>query len=196
MLIVIEAALTLPVTVEQAKLDWRVEHDDEDDVIEEKLRAAVEMIETQTTLILAPTVLQERYDRWCDPLIISRAPVRDVVEVTYLDEDGVEQTVDPSDYDMDRTTEGAEIVFKSGFSKPTVAGGRRGVVRVTFSAGYEDPGASPIDPDFALPVRARQAVLYLAGHWYAHREAVAVGSIASEVPLGWERIVAQLRVFR
>ena len=47
-------------------------------------------------------------------------------------------------------------------------------------AGPEQMGFTP---------DVEQAVLLLVGHWYANREAVAVGTIATAMPLAVERLL-------
>ena len=47
-------------------------------------------------------------------------------------------------------------------------------------AGPEEMGFTP---------DVEQAVLLLVGHWYANREAVAVGTIATAMPLAVERLL-------
>ncbi|WMN15605.1 head-tail connector protein [Pseudomonas piscis] len=48
----------------------------------------------------------------------------------------------------------------------------------------------PVEPDeMGLTRDVEQAVLLLVGHWYANREAVAVGTIATSMPLAVERLL-------
>lgn len=48
----------------------------------------------------------------------------------------------------------------------------------------------PVEPDeMGLTRDVEQAVLLLVGHWYANREAVAVGTIATAIPLAVERLL-------
>ena len=49
---------------------------------------------------------------------------------------------------------------------------------------------APESPDqMALTDDVKQAILLLIGHWYANREAVAVGTIATAMPLAVERLL-------
>ncbi|AVH37019.1 phage gp6-like head-tail connector protein [Pseudomonas monteilii] len=50
----------------------------------------------------------------------------------------------------------------------------------TDPAGPEEMGLTP---------DVEQAILLLVGHWYANREAVAVGITATEMPLAVERLL-------
>ncbi|MEX5341399.1 head-tail connector protein [Pseudomonas sp. I2] len=50
--------------------------------------------------------------------------------------------------------------------------------------------AEPVEPDeMGLTRDVEQAILLLVGHWYANREAVAVGTIATAMPLAVERLL-------
>ena len=50
----------------------------------------------------------------------------------------------------------------------------------TDPAGPEEMGLTP---------DVEQAILLLVGHWYANREAVVIGTIASDIPLAVERLL-------
>ncbi|CAB5583348.1 Phage gp6-like head-tail connector protein [Pseudomonas putida] len=48
----------------------------------------------------------------------------------------------------------------------------------------------PVEPEeMGLTSDVEQAVLLLVGHWYANREAVVIGTSASEVPLAVDRLL-------
>ncbi|WP_312378837.1 head-tail connector protein [Pseudomonas oryzihabitans] len=49
---------------------------------------------------------------------------------------------------------------------------------------------NPTGPEQMLLTKdVEQAILLLVGHWYANREAVVIGTIASDVPLAVERLL-------
>lgn len=50
-------------------------------------------------------------------------------------------------------------------------------------------GAPAADNEVALEPDIWQAVYLLVAHWYANREAVALGTIATTLPLGFERVL-------
>ena len=50
--------------------------------------------------------------------------------------------------------------------------------------------ADPVEPEeMELTSDVEQAILLLVGHWYANREAVATGTIATAIPLAVERLL-------
>jgi hypothetical protein len=59
---------------------------------------------------------------------------------------------------------------------------QRNAVTVTYQAGHATAAA--------VPQRWKQAILLLAGHWAEQRLPIVIGTISSEVPLTYERLVA------
>lgn len=203
MLLTLVAATSLPVTLEEAKAHLRVDHSSEDAVVERALRAAVAYVEQHTSLVLAPTTLQLRLNEWSwdclsrNEIHLPRAPVRDVTAVTYLDENDDEQTVDVADYSWERTPEGATILFDDGWSAPNLHARRKGAVRITFDAGFDDPAGSGSgdDPALEMPPTLPIAVLMLTGWWYERREAAGPDQTHPTI-MAVEAILAQVRVYR
>lgn len=69
---------------------------------------------------------------------LSRFPVRRVVSIQYLDQQGVQQTVDPATYTVDYSTEPVRITPVFGQIWP-IPRPQIGAVSVTFDAGYAAP---------------------------------------------------------
>lgn len=187
-----------PIGVPAAKDRLRLDTSDRDMDLDRLLRAAAEAVEVRTGLVMAPTQYEYRVDLWpgFSPLRLPVAPVRDVTEVVYLDEDGAEQTVASSSWYFDRTSEGADLRFDSDYSGPALYE-RPGSLRVRFTAGYDDPAASGAgdDPELVLPATAEMAILFLVGHWHEHAESVAATQ-TYEVPETFELLAGQMRIFR
>lgn len=212
MLKLITAATTLPVSVaraqqrlkigaEDASGDPIVDSDDNADV-EALIRAATGVFEGRTGLVLQVSDWELRLDCWptCAPrcIAIPSAPVRDVTGVSYIDEDGVEQSVAQSGdvWTWERTTEGAVLWFNSDFTFPAIDR-RHQALRVQFSAGFDPPeqSGSGDDPELVLPPQAELALLYLVGTWTEHRESVAKVD-TSVVPHTFDLLIEKLKVFR
>lgn len=51
------------------------------------------------------------------------------------------------------------------------------------------PGVDLTPDQMELTADVWQAVVLLVAHWYANREAVVTGTIATSVPLGFERLL-------
>ncbi len=56
----------------------------------------------------------------------------------------------------------------------------------------DDPGLTESDQ---IPKRMRQAIMMLVAHWFANREAVVIGTITAQVPLGVDTLLWTCRNF-
>lgn len=109
----------------------------------------------------------------------------------YDDVDGAEQTVpnvDNASYELLTDDLGSYVRFKDTYSYPSLDTDRP-ALRVAYVAGY---GTNAAD----VPAPIRHAILMLVGHWFANREAIAVGVAPSVVPLGVEALLAPYRRVR
>jgi uncharacterized phiE125 gp8 family phage protein len=189
-----------PVSLIEAKEYLKVSHTDEDSVILRALKSAIEFCENKTGLSFALQTYEYRLDNWPtypDEITLPRSPVVDVLSVKYLDENGVLQTVVADDWNWERTSDGAVVVLGEDFDSPTLQDRKKGVVRITFQAGFDDPtqSGSGDDPDLKLPEQAKTAILMLTAHWYEHREA-AMGDETYPNVMAANEILSQLRVYR
>lgn len=75
-------------------------------------------------------------------IVLPLPPLQSVVSVKYLDDNEVEQTVDPADYMID----GQRLVAKSMVSWPSSSTSTPGAVRIQFKAGYGDDGEDVPEP--------------------------------------------------
>lgn len=183
------------VTLAQAKAHLRVLSDDEDVLIQSYLDGAIALCADHTGRALNATTWRQTFAAWAPCLALTLAPVRDVVELTYVDADGAEQVLDPDDWEWIATPDGATVHVTAPW--PTTAA-RADAIRVEFDAGYDPPGqtGSGDDPAFVLPAQATQCVLLLVGYWFDQRSAVNVGNIVNDMPLGVAALLAQLRIYR
>ena len=113
----------------------------------------------------------------------------------YLDTDGTLQTVDAGDYTWDRTREGADVTFSTGWSMPSLYLNSQNLVRVRFTAGFDAPGGTASDSELTVPPEAELAVLFLMGHWLENREPVTEGRF-EKLPLGFDMVADQLKIYR
>lgn len=97
-------------------------------------------------------------------IIIPLPPLISVTAITYLDSDGVEQTLDSSLYRVvNNGVMRSYVVRIDGASFPNVQVEQCDAVRVLFDAGYRSE-ASP--EDNAVPEALRQAVVMIVRSWY------------------------------
>lgn len=126
------------------------------------------------------------WDRW-DRCLRLPFPGVSAVTVTYENEDtGSTVTVGASNYRLLEDAIGSYVAFDDEYWPPSVNIDDRQAWGVQLVAGY---GATAD----AVPAAIKQAALLMIGHWYANREAVNVGNITSELPLGAQALLAPYR---
>ena len=183
----------LPVTLVEAKLHLRVDHNDEDTLIESLIRAATEHLDGWTGILgrcLVEQLWRQDHDRFARQMIIPLGPVIAVQSVTWRDPAGQLSTVPSSSYDL-RTDEAGNAVvrFNADFASPTNLHESRAIA-ITFKAGYETSPGSPATSTVPDPLKV--AILLLVGHWYQNREAVSAAGMTS-LPFAVEALIAPYR---
>jgi uncharacterized phiE125 gp8 family phage protein len=116
-------------------------------------------------------------------------PLQSVEEVTYVDADGVLQTLDPSVYQVSTHRRPGQIWLGTGQSWPATKDERE-VVTVTFKAGFGD---EPVEV-FAQVPNLLHAMRMLCAHYDRNREAVLTGTGAVETPEGVSALLAGERI--
>ena len=176
-------------TRSEAKLHCRVEEDNtlDDTLIDGLIGATTTHIDGYSGVLgrcLINQVWRVRFDSWASCL---RLPFPDVsaVVVKWLDDDGIETTVDAGGYKVPADHIGSYVRFSDGYSPPADVAAVRGWA-VEATAGY---GASAA----AVPQAIRQAALLMVGNWYINREAVNVGNIVTPLPFAVDALLAPYR---
>lgn len=177
----------LPVALEEFKAQAVIDYDDDDTLANTLLTAAAAHLDGYTGILGRCMVSQgwaQGYQDWAWRL---RLPFPDVseVSVSYRDADGAVQSVDSSLFEVVEGAGGPWVCFKDAFTDPSLDDDRAAPVTVSFTAGY---GAAS-----EVPAPLKVAVMMLAAHWYASREAVSTGANPATVPLGFDAIIAPYR---
>lgn len=177
-----------PVSPAEAKLHCRVRSAAEDALIDSLIGAAVAHLDGYTGILgrcLISQVWRQDFAGWGGCL---RLPFPDVAEhvVTYRDADGNEATLSSDHYDLIEDSTSAVLLYRDAFAAPTLYGDTVQPISVRYTAGY---GAEAAD----VPQAIRVALLLLIGHWYENREAVITGTIASELPMAVDALIAPYR---
>lgn len=153
-----------PVNAAEVLVHSRIDSADGQELARSK--AAREHVENLTWRSLVLQTLEERYDFWCPVFRLSRAPVREVVSIKYLDSSGDLQTLDTSIYQVDLESEPARISLAFGKTWPVLRGGDMGAVRIQYRAGYAVPFTSVAATDIVTAM----------DHWFADADAMWVWS--------------------
>ncbi len=174
------------VTLAEARAQTRVTHTGDDALLEDQLiPAAREQLERDTGLAIVQRPYRLTLDQFpaCDYIEVPKAPLLSVESVTYQDGDDQQQTLSPDDYRVDTGRRPGVLILDHDQTWPATRAGRNAVA-IDFTAGPASAAAAP--------KLAKQAILMLVAHWYEHPEAEVMGTISTEVRLGYERIVRLL----
>lgn len=136
---VITAAATEPVSLADAKLHLRVDHADEDVMIESLITAAREFAEHYTGRALATQTLEMALDSFpgsSGEIELEMPPVATVSSVKYTDTAGVEQTLESSKYALKaRSQTPREVALTYGNTWPSTQEVPE-AVRIQYVTGY------------------------------------------------------------
>lgn len=101
-----------PVTLEQAKWQCHIDHNDDDDYLTSVISATRAYVEKYTGMSIAEQTIEVYCDSWRDFSRLPATPVQSVTSITYVDFSGVEQTLPVSVYEL--LPDAGKIVLKSG----------------------------------------------------------------------------------
>lgn len=203
-----------PVGLIEAKLHLRVDHNEDDSLIESLIVAARTYIENY----LCTSLIQQGKVAYFDSIPgrtikLPYGPVQFIESIMYYDEQDTENEVDSANYYL-APGDTVSLFPKKSWGITSLRG--PGAVQVYYEAGYEPeeiiiPGETP-DPtednpnpdklpdleytDYTanIPRPIIQAILLLIGQWYENREgATADKYISREMPFGVKELLTPYR---
>ena len=172
---------TTPVDESEVKDNLRIESADDDTLIGTLISQSVEYAEHYCGRSFMSQVWTYYFDAWNTEFLIHSSPVQSVA-VKYIDDNDVEQTVPPADYELDNKAYPAVVRFRSGAS--SVIGPAFNGVRIEATCGY---------PAGEVPEAANRAVLLLVGHWYENAEESTQGNL-TPIPHGAPALLNTIKV--
>lgn len=181
---------TEPVTLAEARAHLKVDGNEEDPYIESLIAAARESCEVfQGRAYVEQTITLKLDEFPCNGRIeIPRPPLISIESLTYVDGLGDPQELDEDeDFYVDDSSENCPTVLLPAYGKswPSIRS-EPGAITIVYKAGY---GAG------AVPKSTKQAILFLVGHWFENREAVNVGNLVTELPIGVDRLLLHHKVY-
>lgn len=127
---------------------------------------------------------QSGYEIW-----IPHPPLQAVLSITYYDDAGAQQTLDPSQYVVDTYSKPARVVPAPNVTWPATQT-RLNAVEVTFRCGYGDAAAN-------VPEGIRNWMLMRVGAAYENREEIVVGTRLVSIDLPFvDSLLDEFRVVR
>lgn len=176
-----------PVSVEEVKAQARIDFDDDDDLIERLIKAAVSHVDAEGDLGRAMiTQTWAQFENQSPGWVRLRmGPFQALQSVQYWDKDSTLQTADLADFET--RLHGDFVICKPKENREWPTADTRGdAIKITYTAGYGDAADD-------VPQGVRHAILMIATHWYENRSASVDGKLAS-VPIGAAALIANERV--
>lgn len=178
------------ISLDDAKTYLRVDSTDDDALIATLIDVAQSNVETNTGLRFFTQTVSLSCSEWADLARIPVGPISTITEITYIDREGVSQTLDPSFY----------ALFGGGTLR---AGVRTNVGKVfPLVASYEDAITVSVTVGFgadvsAVPQGLVRALMLTLGDYYEFRaDTIAERSVTpNSLPVGVENILLNYRVF-
>lgn len=177
-----------PVSLDEAKDHLRVDHSDEDQLIERLIGVATSYLDGYTGILGRALITQSwrtdfgYFNQW-------RIPVGDflaMTSVSYYDTLNTFQTLATSVYQVLTDAAGPYLTLKADQSWPSHYI-RDDAVRLTWTAGY-GPAASDV------PTAIRHGILMMVGDFYRNRESNIIGASIAELPIAARHLIEPFRV--
>lgn len=168
---IITPPATEPVTLAKAKVQCRVDHNDEDALISTFIQAAREQCEHLTGRAIPVQTLELVLDKFpSGDIQLPMPPAIEVSSVKYINPQGNEVTLSPSSYSADLDSEPAWVLRAVGVDFPETSHVAN-AVRVRYNAGYA-----------VVPSALENWILLAVGTMYANREAYHANQASNQVP--------------
>jgi len=172
-----------PVTLAEVKALARVDHSEDDALLESRIKVARESVERRCGIAMLTQTLKLVTDGFGSAgLQLPRPPLQSVTSIVYKDPRHEAVTLAPSEY-LVRGAGGSAFVLPAT-SWPTTDG-LFGAVEVTYVAGYGD---APDD----VPEPLREAVKQIVAHLYDNPTGASVDAMHA-LPYGFDDLVADYR---
>jgi uncharacterized phiE125 gp8 family phage protein len=153
-----------PVSLAEAKLFLRIDHNAEDALIATLIAAAREAVEAGCGRALMTRRVRESIDVWrreaANGAVLGVGPVTDIVAVRLLADNGAQSLIDPERYRLDGHRDRPRVVFPEGFPATLRSAGG---VEIEYDAGFANDAAD-------LPIALRVATMQIVASLYELRQ--------------------------
>ena len=179
----VTAPVRQPINISECKDQMRIEHSDDDIIINRFIDTATRYVDV--TGALGKAMITQTWGEWIAPnpsvVYLSLGPVQSVSAIKYYDADNVLQTDTLSNYHVLGTSGRMLVSPKTGFNWPTTFN-RDDAIKIEYVIGYGD---APTD----VPETIRHALFMLVAHYYENREPELIGTASKTLPYGFEDLI-------
>lgn len=170
------------ITTQDLKLFLRVDHSEEDTLIEALRLAAINYIEQYCNVRLGQVTATMHLDKFPLNWEVPINPVQSVDSITYTQAPGVEVTLSTSNYYVDTNRKPARIAV---INTPSVYDYTFNGVTINLTLGYNES---------EVPAPIVHAIRLLVGHYYEQRQESISGTIITNIPSGIHSLLNPYRV--
>ena len=184
---VVSGPATTPVSVDDCKLDLRIEDGFilDDELINSYIIAASKLASEIVGKKLINETIKLSLSKFSTEMDLKFLPVYSVEEIQYFDENNDSQTISVSDFYLYNFDQEGCLVAKDTTTLPTTFL-RRDAVNITFKAGYGETSEN-------IPVTILKAIRLIVAHWYENRSQSIIGFSVAEIPYGVEVLLGTER---
>ena len=179
----VTAPVRQPINISECKDQMRIEHSDDDIIINRFIDTATRYVDV--TGALGKAMITQTWGEWIAPnpsvVYLSLGPVQSVSANKYYDTNNALQTDTLSNYNVLGTSGRMLVSPKTGFNWPTTFQ-RDDAIKIEYVIGYGD---APTD----IPETIRHALFILVAHYYENREPELIGTISKTLPYGFEDLI-------
>lgn len=172
----------------------------DDDLLNELIIQARELFENHSGFSLLEQTWRLSLCQFYSSVQLPRRPFRSIVSIKYIDSDGIEQTLDPGEYQVSST---GVLTWTSGASIPSVDSTAHFPVVIEYTLGVYAVSGDPlaVDKDSAENPghgvnhyrSGRLAIMVLVSHLYENRGVVAPVML-HEMPMSYRTFVDSVKI--
>lgn len=179
-----------PVTLAEAKVHLRLEHDDDDAYVSTLITAARQFVEEYLWRAVLPQTWELTISRFPfrGYIELPKGELRSVTSVSYLDSAGVSQPWAAENYEVETTVIPGRLRTIYGGSWPTGVRSTWNAAVIRYVVGWENVAA--------VPAPVKQAILLLVSQMYEHRTPEITGTIVSQVDFAATALLRPYRLAR
>lgn len=173
------APVVEPVTLAEAKAQCRIDGNFDDGLLQQYISEVRDHVEAYCGVALMPQTVTAKCDGFSDFARLSIVPLISVESVTYVDTDGIEQTLSEDIYEVRSDGLIASIVLRNGKAWPQTQDSSR----ITVTAQI---GSAVVSP------KVRGALLLMVAERYENRENAA---LSPQAQFAADAMLANYRAF-
>jgi uncharacterized phiE125 gp8 family phage protein len=183
----ISGPVALVVSVNDCKLDLRIDHNEDDLLIESYIMAASELCSE----IVGKKLINETWKYsfqtvgFNNVVELPLLPVSSISEIQYYDSDNASQTLTISDFYLFNYDDVAIVEPKLNVTWPATYS-RKDAFSISFVAGFGSDST-------VVPESVKRAIRLIVAHWYEHRTSASEVNL-NEIPYGVHHLLSIDRV--